>query len=83
MNSCDPEIVILRFTRLVFGVLSSTFLLNANIKHHVEKYSSSHPEIVKLLIQSIYVASGADHEGKAYTLYQEFIIYKGEYLTLV
>lgn len=46
-----------------FLVLSSTFLLNANIKHHVEKYSSSHPEIVKLLIQSIYmddVVSGAD-----------------------
>ena len=72
VNSSDPEVVTFRFTRVVFGVSSSPFLLNATIKHHVEKYSSTHPEIVKLLLQSIYVddvVSGADHEDEAYTLY--------------
>ena len=72
VNSSDPEVVTFRFTRVVFGVSSSPFLLNATIKHHVEKYSSTHPEIVKLLLQSIYVddvVSGADHEEEAYTLY--------------
>ena len=55
IDSDDPEIIALRFARVVFGVSSSPFLLNATIKHHIEKYSSSHPEIVGVLMQSIYV----------------------------
>ena len=40
--SCDihdinPNVVILRFTRVVFGLIPSPFLLNAAIKHHFEK----------------------------------------------
>ena len=61
---------------LLFDLLewsSSPFLLNATIKHHVEKYCSTHPEIVKVLMQSIYVddvVSGADCDDDAYTLYE-------------
>ena len=68
----DPEVVPLRFTRVVFGVSSSPFLLNATLKHHVETYRSSYPEIVKTLTQSMYVddvVTGADSEDEAYTLY--------------
>ena len=38
MNDIDkakPEVVVLRFTRVVFGVSSSPFLLNATLKHHI------------------------------------------------
>ena len=56
-SSSEPRIVTLRFTRVVFGVSPSPFLLNATIKCHVEKYLSSHPELVKTLMQSIYVGS--------------------------
>ena len=73
IDSDDPEIVALRFARVVFGVSSSPFLLNATIRHHIEKYSSLHPEIVRVLKQSIYVddvVSGGDSEDEAFTLYK-------------
>lgn len=70
--SSDPEIIILRFTRVIFGVSHSPFLLNATIKHHIEAYAVSQPEIVSLLARSIYVddvVCGADQEQEAYMVY--------------
>ena len=37
IDNPSPEIGVLRFTRVVFGVSSSPFLLNATIKHHIER----------------------------------------------
>ena len=34
----DARLTILKFTRVVFGVSSSPFLLNATIRHHLETY---------------------------------------------
>ncbi len=45
------------------------FLLNATIKHHIEEYEDSHPEVVRALAQSIYVVCGADREHEAHMLY--------------
>ena len=72
ISKVNPEVVTLRFARVVFGVSSSPFLLNATIKHHVEKFSSSHPELVKELLRSIYVDDvvfGAHDEESTYKLY--------------
>lgn len=40
----EPEIIALRSTRVVFGMSSSPFLLNAAIWHHLKKYSSGSSE---------------------------------------
>ena len=62
----------LQFTRVVFGVNVSPFLLNATITHHLQKYRDNHPNLVHTLMKSIYVNDvtyGADGEEEAYKLY--------------
>lgn len=70
----EPQIVTIRFTRVVFGVSSSPFLLNATVQHHLQEYSHRHPETVEKIRHSIYVddtASGADSNNDAYKLYSD------------
>ena len=50
-----PRIQVLRFTRVMFGVSSSPFLVNATIKHHIQSYKTRDPQIVTKFEQSIYV----------------------------
>ena len=72
LKSDALEVTILRFTRVVFGVSASPFLLNANIKHHTERYSIEYPKLVNLFMRSIYVddvSYGADDEDTAFELY--------------
>ena len=66
----DPQVVTYRFARVVFGVSSSPFLLNATIRHHLEKFST-YPSLVSSIIQSLYVddlVCGASDEESAYKL---------------
>ena len=58
----NPEIVVLRFTRVFFGVCSSPFQLNVTLKRHIERYKNEDPEFVDQFLCSIYVddlSSGA------------------------
>lgn len=67
-----PELQVLRFPRVVFGVASSPFLLNATIQHHLELYRDPHPQLVNQLIRSTYVdnvVSGAEAIESAFQLF--------------
>ena len=70
----QPEVRVFRFTRVVFGVSSSPFLLNATISHHLRKHSTSQPQLVRNLSQATYVddiVTGTNDEDSAYKLYTE------------
>ncbi|XP_064388662.1 uncharacterized protein LOC135336737 [Halichondria panicea] len=68
----NPELQVFRFARVVFGVSSSPFLLNATIKFHLEGYLESNEGTVRRLLQSTYVddiVTGAETEEAAFDLY--------------
>ena len=49
------NIVTLRFTRALFGLAPSPFLLGGVIQQHLEKSRSDHPEAVAEIVRSMYV----------------------------
>ena len=74
INKDTPEVCKFRFTRVVFGVTSSPFLLNATIQYHLKKYESSHKDLVDKLLQSIYVddiVTGAQDNKEALLMYKQ------------
>ena len=74
LKSDSPSFVVLRFTRVVFGVTSSPFLLNATIRFHLESFIESHRALVDKLLRSFYVddlVTGADTEEEAFLLYSD------------
>ena len=67
----NSNIIPLRFTRVVFGVTSSPFILNATLRHHVNKYLVNDPGFVYEMLRSLYVddyASGCETIPKALEL---------------
>ena len=74
IHSPNPKIIPLRFTRVVFGVSSSPFLLNATVKHHIEQYREDDPSFVEAVLNSIYVddlISGGENVDNAFKLYED------------
>ena len=68
----EPKVEVKRFTRLVFGVSSSPFLLNATLKYHLNKYAVSDPEFVKKILKALYVddlTTGGQTVNETYKLF--------------
>ena len=67
-----PEIGVLRFTLVVFGISASPFLLNATQNIKIEGYAASQPEVVRLLAHAVkiyWLWYRSDWEREVYTLY--------------
>ncbi|XP_044183283.1 uncharacterized protein LOC122963962 [Acropora millepora] len=73
-TSEDPNIVVKRFNRVVFGVTSSPFLLNGTVRHHVSNYKVEDPQFVNDFLSSLYVDDfngGKDSVHEAFQLYSK------------
>ncbi len=53
VNQDEPPVTTMRFARVVFGVNSSPFLLNATIDHHIRTYKDVGPSFVDEFLSSI------------------------------
>ena len=74
VNKESPEIKLLRFTRVVFGVNASPFILNATIRHHVNTCMLNDNALALELLKSLYVddfVSGAKDVNNAFSLSKE------------
>ena len=70
----DTKVEEFRFTRVIFGVGPSLFLLNGTVRHHLMQYNVQDPEFVKRVIDSLYVDDFARSGQKAdevYDLYKK------------
>ena len=71
VNKESTEIELLRFTRVVFGVNASPFILNATIRHHDNTFMLNDNAFALELLKSLYVddlVSGAKDVNNAFSL---------------
>ena len=72
-ESETPEVICYRFCRVVFGVVSSLFLLNATLVWHIEDYLEDYYEVCTKLLNSLYaddMDSGGHSVNEVLELYQ-------------
>ena len=70
----NPEVVQFRFNHLVFGLRPSPSILCSTIKHHLQLYRQSEPEMTELLENSLYVddlITGDDDYKAAFAIYKK------------
>lgn len=46
----NPEVMVYRFNRVVFGCNSSPFLLNCVLRHHIETYEKEDPDFMSKIL---------------------------------
>ena len=74
IESDEPEIVVLRFTSAVFGVICSPYLSNATIRYHLELYQETDPDFVENVRNSLYCddyVSSFENESEAFEQYEK------------
>ena len=63
ISSLNLEVITLRFTRLVFGLVCSPFILNVTLRNHLSKDENIDSDFVNTVVRALYVndfASGKD-----------------------
>lgn len=71
--SPDPQVVTYRFTRVVFGVTCSPFLLNATRRELIMRHEQEDPEFVELMLRSLYVDDLSVSVKDVETAYQLYL----------
>ena len=70
INSEDPNVMIYRFCRVIFGMNCSPFLLNATLKHHITKYYAHDSVLAQSTLDVDDWTSSGEDENNAYALYK-------------
>ena len=64
MSDPSSEILIYHFCRVVFGLNTSPFLLNASLRHHISKFKDEDPEFVRTMIEKLLSRRPGDWQGQ-------------------
>ena len=59
----NPEVMVMRFARVVFGVSSSPFILNPTIRHHLNTCLPVDSALARELLKSLYVDDYVSGDG--------------------
>ena len=74
LSSDSPKVIVKRFSRVVFGVTSSPFLLNRTVQYHIANYATEDPLFSQDMLNSLYVDDfngGKSNVSEAVDLYQK------------
>ena len=70
----QPEIEVYQFCRVIFGAGQSPFLLNATLRHHLQKYEEEDPGFARKVKDSLYIddlVTGTSTVEEAFSLFKK------------